>query len=108
MHVEWRFVSVAVTIWLAWSGLLVWVIKFLIERTIGADDKRFERIEADLEDEADKREGLDREFRSLLADLPLKYVQREDWIRLATTMEAKMDGLHIKIDELKDRIHARG
>ena len=105
--IDWRFISVVLTVFLTWSGLLVGVIKILIERAIRGNDKRFERIEADLEDEADKRRELEREFRSLLADLPLKYVQREDWIRLAMIIEAKMDTLNMKFDELKDRIYAR-
>jgi chromosome segregation ATPase len=104
---DMKTVSVLVGVGLAWSGLLVGIIKVLIERAIGGSEKRFERIEEDLEDEADKRRELEREFRSLLADLPLKYVQREDWIRLATTIEAKMDTLNMKFDELKDRIYAR-
>ena len=105
---DWKSISVVVTVFLAWSGLLVGVIKILIERAIRVNDNRFERIESDLENEADERRELEREFGSLLADLPLKYVQREDWIRLATpTIEAKMDTLNMKFDELKDRIHAR-
>lgn len=103
-----KSVSILVAVGLAWSGLLVGIIKILIERAIGGNEKRFERIESDLEDEAEKREVLEKEFRSLLADMPLKYVQREDWIRLATTIEAKMDTLNMKFDELKDRIYARG
>lgn len=105
---DWRGMSILVTVGLAWSALLVGTIKILIERAIRGNDKRFERIESDLEDEAAKREALEKEFRSLLADMPLKYVQREDWIRLATTIEAKMDTLNMKFDELKDRIYARG
>lgn len=104
---DWKSISVVVMVFLAWSGLLVGVIKILIERAIRVNDNRFERIESDLENEADERRELEREFRVLLADLPLKYVQREDWIRLATTIEAKMDTLNMKFDELKDRIHAR-
>lgn len=104
---DWKLISVVVTIFLAWSGLLVGTIKVLIERAIRGNDHRFERIEADLEDEAEKRRELEREFRTLLADMPLKYVQREDWIRLATTIEAKMDTLNMKFDDVKDRIYAR-
>lgn len=104
---DWKSISVVVTVFLAWSGLLVGVIKILIERAIRVNDNRIARIESDLENEADERRELEREFRVLLADLPLKYVQREDWIRLATTIEAKMDTLNMKFDALKDRIHAR-
>lgn len=104
---DWKLVSAIATIFLAWSALLVGVIKVLIERAIRGSDKRFDRIETDLEDEAEKRRDLEKEFRILLADLPLKYVPREDWIRLATTIEAKMDTLNMKLDELKDRIYAR-
>lgn len=105
---DWKLISVVVTLVLAWSALLLGTIKVLIERAIRGNEKRFERIEEDLESEAEKRRQLEREFRTLLADMPLKYVQREDWIRLATTIEAKMDTLNMKFDDVKDRIYARG
>ncbi len=94
---DWKLISVMVTLVIAWSALLIGTIKVLIERAIRGNEKRFERIEEDLEAEAEKRHELEREFRTLLADMPLKYVQREDWIRLATTIEAKMDTLEYEI-----------
>ena len=107
-ELDWKLIGVIVTIGIAWSALLVGTIKVLIERAIRGNEKRFERIEEDLDCEAEKRRALEREFRALLADMPLKYVQREDWIRLATTIEAKMDTLNLKFDDVKDRIYARG
>lgn len=106
--IDWKMVSLVVAILGAWSGLLIGAIKFLIERAIRGNDTRFARIEADLEEESKKRRELEREFRGVLADLPLKYVQREDWIRLASSIDAKMDALNRKLDDVKDRIYARG
>lgn len=73
-----------------------------------SNDHRFDSIEEGLATEVEKREELEREFRTLLADMPLRYVQREDWIRLAMTIEAKMDTLNSKFDDFKDRVYARG
>ncbi len=108
MQMDWQQVGVIVTIFLGWSALLVGVIKILIERAVRGNDDRFKRIEKDLERETEKRRDLDKEMRTLQTDLPRAYVQREDWIRLATTIEAKMDALNTKFDDVKDRIHARG
>lgn len=116
---DWKMAGVLVTVFVGWNGFLVGIIKYLIDRALRAGDKRLEAIETDLEKleslvtaevsgEADKRRELEREFRELIADLPLKYVQREDWIRLATTIDHKMDSLNKKMDELKDRVYARG
>lgn len=118
MVIDWKVIGVLSTIFLAWNGFLVGIIKFLIDRSFKSGDRRLEAIETDVEDirdavahgigeEADKRRELEREFRQLIADLPLKYVQREDWIRLATSIDAKMDALADKVEEVKDRLYAR-
>ncbi|WP_339860416.1 hypothetical protein [Thalassospira alkalitolerans] len=117
--IDWKAIGVLSGLFVTWSGFLVGIIKYLIERSLKAGDHRLEAIEQDLTDiketvkdeigvEADKRRELEREFRELIADLPLKYVQREDWIRLATGIDAKMDALAGKVDEVKDRLYARG
>lgn len=41
---------------------------------------------------------LERAFLKFQAELPLNYVRREDWVRGQTVIEAKLDGLALKIE----------
>jgi len=113
-EINWQMLAVLSALVLAWSGLLIGVIKYLIDRALKGGDRRHQQTEEDLirissniEREADKRRELEKEYREFIAGLPLMYVQREDWIRLATTIEAKMDSLNSKLDNFKDRWNAR-
>jgi hypothetical protein len=42
--------------------------------------------------------NLEREFLTWRGDLPLSYVRREDHIRMQTVIEAKLDGLALRIE----------
>jgi hypothetical protein len=114
MEVNWQMLAVLSMLFLAWNGFLVWIIKYLVDRAVKGGDRRMGSLEnsvdslsGDLEREADKRRELEKEYRKHIADLPLLYVQREDWIRLGSIIEGKMDTLNNKFDALKDYINAR-
>lgn len=55
--------------------------------------ERFDRVE-------DQQRILERELLSLKAELPEKYVRREDAIRSEMTLHAKFDGLASRIDQV--------
>lgn len=57
----------------------------------GLANQRFDRIEA-------SQKNLDRDLLMLKAELPDKYVRREDAIRSEMTLHAKFDGLAARID----------
>jgi hypothetical protein len=42
---------------------------------------------------------VERDILRLRADLPLKYVRREDWIRFGNTLEAKIDMIRAEMRE---------
>lgn len=48
----------------------------------------------------EKVEELEKQLNTLVAELPLKYVLREDYIRGQTVLEAKMDALHKTLSDL--------
>lgn len=117
LEINWQMIAVLSIVFLAWNGFLIGIIKYLVVSAVKGGDQRLERLEEKqvksderftkaIEHEADKRRELEREHREHIAQLPLMYVQREDWIRLATTIEAKMDGLNSKFDQMKDRFNA--
>lgn len=115
IELDWQAVSIAVAIGTfvagAWTGFLVWSIKYLIDRALRNSDKRFERIEETLKDEQAKRDQLERDFLDFVAKMPERYVARDDWIRLATTIDAKMDRLVEKFSKFQvdvlDRLGGR-
>lgn len=45
-------------------------------------------------------QSLERDFLTFRADLPLQYVRREDYVRNQTVIEAKLDGLALRFENL--------
>lgn len=92
----------AVTLFLAWSGLLFWLIKWLLDRYQRHIDQRF----TDLEEGQGKRsqdvDQLQRELLELRAELPQQYVQREDWIRFSGQLDHKLDRLHAQQADIRE------
>ncbi|HWV10047.1 MAG TPA: hypothetical protein VN156_10930 [Pseudomonas sp.] len=43
---------------------------------------------------------LERSFLRFQAELPLEYVRREDWVRGQSVIEAKLDGLALKFENI--------
>ena len=58
-----------------------------------AFDTRFGRME-------DKQDRLERDLLGLKADLPTNYVRREDWVRNQSIVEAKLDALALRIENV--------
>ena len=108
---DWKALGVIVTILFAWTGMLVKIIAYLLKRNLSGYDEQLKTLTKALEDEGRKRsegesraskryEKLDGDFRRFLADLPKQYVQREDWIRTWTAVDAKMDSIWRALMEL--------
>lgn len=64
-------------------------------------------IEAAMREETAQWQRLERELLSLKADLPLNYVRRDDFVRVQSIIESKLDGLALRIENasLKRRSH---
>jgi Na+-transporting methylmalonyl-CoA/oxaloacetate decarboxylase gamma subunit len=99
--------------------LALWTVgKILIKQFIARLDARFQAMEtaraeaakhwdnkfAALEQAANANEQewrrVERDVLTLKADLPLNYVRREDFVRNQTIIEAKIDGLAIKLENI--------
>ncbi|WP_312395772.1 hypothetical protein [Stutzerimonas kunmingensis] len=50
--------------------------------------------------EAEAVKQLERDFMRFQADLPLEYVRREDFVRSQSVIEAKLDGLALKFENV--------
>lgn len=50
--------------------------------------------------DAEALRRLENEFLRFKGELPLEYVRREDWVRGQSVIEAKLDGLALKFENL--------
>jgi len=112
----WPLFVAAGAIMTTFVGALWAVGKVLIKQVMARLDERFQameaaRIEASrhwdnkfaaLEQAASDNERewrrVERDVLTLKADLPLHYVRREDYVRNQTVIEAKIDGLAIRLE----------
>lgn len=61
-------------------------------------DEKFSGLESAAKQEAQRWQSVERELLQLKADLPLQYVRREDYVRNQSVIEAKLDGLAVRIE----------
>lgn len=69
---------------------------------------RLDGIEKSTREEANQWQRMERELLQLKADLPLHYVRREDYIRGQSVIEAKLDGLAGKLENIQLRNLMKG
>ncbi|AHI68471.1 hypothetical protein [Burkholderia thailandensis] len=70
------------------------------------DQKQEEQLRMLLEQigrQTDNVARVERDFLKFQADLPLQYVRREDYVRNQTVIEAKLDAVALKIENLQLR-----
>lgn len=68
---------------------------------LGQFEKRLDERFKGLEDGHHKALDVERQLLMLRADLPLQYVRREDYVRNQTVIEAKLDAVASKIENLQ-------
>lgn len=112
----WDVLKVAVPLFVAWSGLLIGIIKWFLNNYHKGLKEKFqslsEQITANNEQSAERHEltnaairgqdeelrRIDREFLGLRAELAEKYVRREDAIREQVVINAKLDAIAVRLD----------
>lgn len=87
------------------------LIKILIMQFDKNLDKRFESMGLQFASMGKRLDGmendskewlrLEREFLQFKADLPVHYVRREDYVRGQTVLEAKLDAVFTKIENIQ-------
>jgi hypothetical protein len=101
VHLElWHVITIFITLITAFAAL----IKFLFSQFDKGLDKRFENMGKRLDGmEADSKDWLriEREFLQFKAELPVHYVRREDYVRGQTVLEAKLDAVFTKIENIQ-------
>lgn len=93
----------------AGMGQLLFVqIKGQLKSQNEAIRERLEAIEKSAHDDAQQSARLERELLELKADLPHRYVMRDDYIRGQSIIEAKLDGLASKVENAQLRGFIQG
>lgn len=89
-------------LWAAAKIFMTQMQRHLDQRFDGFD-VRFKGIEQAHKEEATQWQRVERELLDLKAELPVSYVRREDYIRGQSILEAKMDGLAMKLENAQLR-----
>lgn len=88
----WQLLSLI----MAGCGALATLGKILLMQIDKRLEQRFGMVERDIEN----WRRLEREFQDMRADLPLQYVRRDDYVRNQTVIEAKLDALALKLENV--------
>lgn len=101
---DWKTLSLLVTLVITWSGLIIGIIKWMLDKYLSLYhahiDQRFESLEGAIREKDNKWQHAEREIMELRAELPLEYMRKEDAIRQEIVIHAKLDALASKMDEL--------
>ncbi|WP_447588667.1 hypothetical protein [Aquipseudomonas campi] len=63
-------------------------------------EESFAKVLERQEKDAQALQQLERSFLKFQAELPIHYVRREDWVRGQSVIEAKLDGLALKFENI--------
>nr|WP_290619796.1 hypothetical protein [Immundisolibacter sp.] len=85
----WQTISLAVTLLGAFAGL----VKLLLRQVELRIDERL----AQIGQESKGWRQVERDVMALRAELPERYVRREDYIRGQTVIEAKLDAINAEV-----------
>lgn len=91
MNEHWQIIVVTLGIVAAWSGVIILALRVMFTRSL----KGLEKEIAKFGDTTKACSDLEREFLEFKADMPMKYVMREDFIRFEV-------GINVKLDKLRD------
>lgn len=108
----WQVISLSLTLGIALMGAFAGLVKLLLrqvelriekslETVTGEGNVWRQNIEKSLETIAAENNGwrqVDRDLMQLRAELPEKYVRREDYVRGQTVIEAKLDAINSKVE----------
>lgn len=106
----WQLVAFGGSLLGGFATIIVGAGKVIARQFENRINERFDVLQKAREAEAQGITSLERQFLQFQADMPLHYVRREDYVRGQTIVEAKLDGLATKIDNVQLRavINDRG
>ena len=96
----WAFITFGAGLLVSFIGAGLAIARHFaasFERAIAA---RLALTEESTKAEAERLRQMEKEFYTLKAEIPREYVRREDYIRGQSVVEAKIDALALKIENL--------
>ncbi len=99
----WQLVGFAVSLLGGFATIIFTAGKLIAGQFERRINERFAALQATRDAELSSVGKLEREFLKMQAELPLHYVRREDYVRGQSIVEAKLDGLATKIDNVQLR-----
>ncbi|HYG91192.1 MAG TPA: hypothetical protein VD978_33615 [Azospirillum sp.] len=95
----WQLLTTLVGLLITFLGFAFAAGRLLLSQIDRRLDLRFSAVESAAKD----LQQLEKDFLTWRAELPLQYVRREDYVRNQTVLEAKLDALAVRIDNMKLR-----
>ncbi|EAA7373022.1 hypothetical protein QG78_001961 [Salmonella enterica subsp. enterica] len=93
---------------ISFIGAICGLARWLFSNAEARQAARFMSLEQTMKETATRWSTLEREFLEFRAQLPVDYVRREDYIRGQTVIEAKLDAVYEKLDNVQNRQNLRG
>lgn len=99
----WDAVGIVLTAVTAWSGLLLAIIKWLLNKYAEGIKDNFKQLGETIRGQTEEMHRLDKEILKLRGEIVREYVRRDDAIREQVVINAKLDALAAKIENLRLR-----
>lgn len=105
---SWQVIGLIAAALAVWNAALFGAIKFLLSNYRDEIRRQFVSVGDNLGAHTLDLHRIDKEILKLRAELPRDYVRREDAIREQVVINAKLDALGAKIDQLNLRSGGHG
>jgi len=86
----------------AFGGVLIGAVKWILEKHLTQLDKRFESLEVVIRNDVTALKQIERDLMELKVALPREYVMRADWIHFSGVIDAKLDSIHNKVQNIAE------
>jgi len=103
LNADLQTVLTLTAVFVAWSGLMLGMIKLLLIRVSKDIDDRLDSIILSQQSDSQEWRRVERGLMELRAELPIQYQRREDAIRDTTVILARIESLGSHIDGLVKR-----
>jgi len=100
----WEVLGGLLAMLTVFSGIVVFSMKAITGAQNRYFEERLKQIETQIADSTKHWQDIERDLLRLRAELPEKYVRREDWIRFAGQIDAKLDTLRAELTLTRERI----
>lgn len=98
---EWQQVAFFCGILALWSGFIIATLKWMLDKSDRHMGERLEGVMKRVEEFKNDVHHQEIQLQAFKTEVAERYVSRDDWIRFAVTIEAKIDRLGGKLDAVR-------